>query len=53
VKERSIRGHFDEKSTAKQFLWICIAALAFVLFFYAGTAVMSIIYPLEEAALGF
>lgn len=37
----------------KTLLWIILAALTFIVFFYSGTIVMSILYALDEAPLSF
>jgi hypothetical protein len=46
-------GHFDQQRFAKKCLWLFLAIFVFLACFYAGTATMSIIYPLDEAILGF
>ncbi len=33
----------------KKCLWLILATFTFLVFFYSGTLVMSIIYPLDEA----
>jgi hypothetical protein len=48
-----LRGSSDEQSIAIKAAWLILAAVTFVLVFYAGTVVMSIMYPLDEAMLGF
>ena len=37
----------------KTLLWIFLTTLTFIVFFYSGTVVMSILYPLDEALLSF
>ena len=44
-----IAGSFDEQSVASKCLWLVLATLTFIVCFYAGTVVMSIVYPLDEA----
>ncbi|HEX2226866.1 MAG TPA: hypothetical protein VHM64_06975 [Candidatus Binatia bacterium] len=44
---------FDEQPVARKCVWLLLALLMFVIFFYSGTVAMSILYPLNEAILGF
>ena len=44
---------FDEQPVARKWVWLILAVLMFVVFFYSGTVVMSILYPLDEAILRF
>ncbi len=37
----------------KKCLWLFLATVTFLVFFYSGTLVMSIVYPLDEAPLSF
>lgn len=37
----------------KTLLWVILATVTFIVFFYSGTVVMSILYPLDEALLSF
>ena len=45
--------HFDEQPTVRKCLWIMLATCTFLICFYSGTVMMSIVYPLDEAVLGF
>jgi hypothetical protein len=44
---------FDEISASRKLLWLTFAVVTFLFMFYAGTALMSVVYPLDEAVIGF
>jgi hypothetical protein len=44
---------FDQQSLALKCVWLVVATVAFLFCFYAGTAVMSIVFPLDAAPLAF
>lgn len=48
-----IANGFDEQSVTSKCVWLVLATLTFIMCFPAGTVVMSIAYPLDEAMLGF
>ena len=37
----------------KTLLWVILATLTFIVFFYSGTIAMNILYPLDDALLSF
>jgi hypothetical protein len=47
------KADFDEQSLARKCIWLILAMVMFVVFFYSGTVLMSIVFPLDEALLGF
>jgi hypothetical protein len=49
----SRKDSFDEQCAARKCVWLMLATLTFIICFYSGTALMSILYPLDEALLGF
>jgi len=48
-----LRDSFDEQSLVTKAAWLTLAMLTFLVFFYSGTFVMSIMYPLDDALLAF
>jgi hypothetical protein len=34
-------------------LWVILATLTFIVFFYSGTLIMSMVYPLDKAPIAF
>ena len=46
-------GWERQPSSMKTLLWVILATVTFIVFFYSGTVVMSILYPLDEALLSF
>jgi hypothetical protein len=48
-----IHSHFDQKRLATKCVWLVAATFVFLACFYAGTAVMCIMYPLDEAPFWF
>jgi hypothetical protein len=44
---------FDEQSVVKKCVWLILATFTFLICFYSGALVMSIVYSLDEAVLGF
>jgi hypothetical protein len=52
MKNLSAR-HFDQQRFTTKCLWLFLAMFTFLIFFYSGTLLMSIVYPLDEAMLGF
>ena len=47
------QNSFDEQSVARKCVWLIFATFAFLVCFYVGTALMSMVYPTHEAPLGF
>lgn len=48
-----MRGSFDEQAVPAKAAWLILAVFTFLVFFYSGTVLMSIMYPLDEALLAF
>jgi hypothetical protein len=53
MKTRFLKGSFDNQYLARKFAWVILALFTFLVFFYSGTVLMSIVYPLDEAPLWF
>ena len=51
--KKLIQGHFDQKPFVTKCVWLLLVTLAFLVCFYVGTAVMSVMYPLDEAPFRF
>lgn len=47
------KNSFDEQSVARKCMWLILATFRFLVCFYVGTAFMSMVYPFDEAPLGF
>lgn len=53
MKARFLEGGFDEQSLESKSAWLILAVFTFLVFFYSGTVLMSIMYPLDDALLAF
>jgi hypothetical protein len=53
MKAPFLRGSFDNQSLARKSAWLILAVFTFLVLFYSGTVLMSIVYPLDEAMLTF
>jgi hypothetical protein len=53
MKIKILTSSFDEQSVSKKCVWLVLATFTFLICFYSGTIVMSILYPLDEALLMF
>jgi hypothetical protein len=53
MKARFLKGSFDEQSLTRKSAWLILTMFTFLFFFYSGTVLMSILYPLDEALLAF
>ena len=45
--------HFDQQPVISKCLWLLLATFMFVVCFYAGTILMSVLFPLDAAPLAF
>jgi hypothetical protein len=45
--------HFDEQPVLGKCLWLLLATFMFLACFYAGTILMSVVYPLDAAPVAF
>ena len=53
MKAQFLKGSFDQQSLTRKSAWLFLTVFTFLFFFYSGTIVMSILYPLDEALLAF
>ena len=53
MKAPFFKGSFDNQSLTRKSAWLILAVFTFLVCFYSGTVLMSILYPLDEAMLAF
>jgi hypothetical protein len=53
MKAPFLKSSFDEQSITRKSAWLVLTVFTFLVFFYSGTVLMSIMYPLDEALLAF
>jgi hypothetical protein len=53
IKNLFFAARFQEQSLIDKCLWFLLAAFTLLVFFYASTILMSIIYPVDSALLTF